>query len=181
MLILIIKALYFALPAFFANMSPVIFGKLRLFESLNRPIDGGVIFAGQRLFGQNKTWRGLLSGITVGLITAGVQKILYDNGFATSISVFDYDHWLIFGILAGSGAILGDLIKSFFKRRIGIKPGAVWPVFDQLDFIAGFFIFTYGIHYPGWEIVAIVAISTLILHPLSNIIGYKLGWKKVWW
>jgi len=35
------------------------------------------------------------------------------------------------------GALLGDIVESFFKRRKGIERGKDWIPFDQLDFIIG--------------------------------------------
>ena len=35
------------------------------------------------------------------------------------------------------GALIGDIIESFFKRRIGKNRGEDWIIFDQLDFIIG--------------------------------------------
>jgi CDP-2,3-bis-(O-geranylgeranyl)-sn-glycerol synthase len=164
-------------------MCPVIFAKLGLFKSLAKPIDGGRIMNGQPLFGANKSWRGLLAGIIGGLIISGIQAILFRTSpFFQDLSLFDYRPiWIYFGILAGTGAIIGDLIKSFFKRRVNIKAGDSWPIFDQLDFIFGFFIFTFFIFWPGWSVFIIVCLITLILHPLTNIISYLIGWKKVWW
>ena len=181
MLKLIITAFYFALPAYFANMAPVFLAKLGWLKFLDRPIDGGLKLAGSELFGRHKTWRGLFAGIIFGIAVAGCQRLLFGLPYFAGISLWDYSRWLEFGLLAGLGALLGDLIKSFFKRRVGIKSGGVWPIFDQLDFIAGFFLFASLIYFPGWNIVAIVAIMTLLLHPLTNIIGYLLGLKKVWW
>jgi CDP-2,3-bis-(O-geranylgeranyl)-sn-glycerol synthase len=89
--------------------------------------------------------------------------------------------FVLFGFLAGFGAIFGDLLKSFFKRRVGIRSGGAWPVFDQLDFIIGFFAFTYLIVWPMPEVVITIMLITLILHPLTNIVSYLLGFKKVWW
>ena len=90
-------------------------------------------------------------------------------------------NFIIFGLLAGLGAILGDLVKSFFKRRLGIKSGQSWPIFDQLDFIAGFLFFTYYFSTPSINIIITTCLITLILHPLTNLISYWLGFKKVWW
>ena len=182
MLLLIVQAFYFILPAYLANMCPVIFAKLGLLKFSAKPIDDNRRLNGQPLFGANKTWRGLISGIIGGIIIAGLQSLLYPLPFFQQLSLFNYpQNWLVFGILAGAGAIIGDLIKSFFKRRINIKAGDSWPVFDQLDFILGFFIFTCLIFWPGWTIFITVCLLTLILHPLTNIIGYLIGWKKVWW
>lgn len=179
---IIIKSFYFALPAYLANMSPVIFDKFKIFKSLARPIDGGKKIGNDFVFGSSKTWRGILSGAIFGLIVAWVQALLYDYEFFKNLSIISYpDNFIIFGILAGLGAILGDLAKSFFKRRFGIKSGNSWPVFDQLDFIVGFFIFIYYFSTPSIDIIITTCLITLILHPLTNLISYFLGFKKVWW
>jgi CDP-2,3-bis-(O-geranylgeranyl)-sn-glycerol synthase len=182
MLILILQSFYFILPAYVANMFPVFFAKLNWWPVLNRPIDGGAKLGGRELFGKNKTWRGLLAGILGGIIVAGLQALLYQFGSFKELSILNYQQsWLIFGFLAGSGALLGDLAKSFFKRRAGITSGGAWPVFDQLDLVIGFLIFTYYLARPDWQIILTVLIMTLLLHPMTNIIGYLLGIKKVWW
>ena len=41
------------------------------------------------------------------------------------------------------GALFGDIIESFFKRRIGKNRGENWIPFDQLDFIVGVLIFSF--------------------------------------
>lgn len=179
----ILQSLYFILPAYLANMCPVILAKLGLLKFLAKPIDGGRLMNGQPLFGANKTWRGFAAGIIGGLIIAGLQAVLFRaSPYFQQLSLVDYRPiWIHLGILAGAGAIFGDLIKSFFKRRIGIKAGGSWPIFDQLDFVFGFFIFTLFVFWPGWTVFFTACVLTLILHPLTNITGYLIGWKKVWW
>jgi CDP-2,3-bis-(O-geranylgeranyl)-sn-glycerol synthase len=183
MLILLLKVLYFCLPAYIANMAPVLIAKPKLFEFMNIPVDLGKTWQGQPIFGKGKTWRGIIMGIVIAICVTAIQKILYEYGVFQSISVVNFyeTNFLLFGALAGAGALLGDLFKSFFKRRIGIGSGKSWPVADQLDFIAGFILFTYWLVYPEWEIIFTAALITLILHPLTNIIGYALKIKKVWW
>lgn len=180
--IFILSAFYFILPAYIANMSPVIFAKAGWLEFWGRPIDGGRLYRGRPLFGTNKTWRGFVSGIIGALVVAGLQAAAYQIDFFRQLSFFDYPAvWIRLGILAGIGAIGGDLVKSFLKRRVGIKAGGAWPVFDQLDFIVGAFFLMAAIAWPGWIIFLIVCLGTLVLHPLTNIVGYLIGWKKVWW
>lgn len=96
---------------------------------------------------------------------------------------------LIFGLLMGSGAMLGDIVKSFFKRRLNIKSGNPFPPFDQLDFILGALALYYGIgpyvlnHFyslSGWTILFIFVLTPLA-HVLMNVIGYVLGLQDVWW
>lgn len=180
--LLFLKSFYFILPAYLANMAPVIFHKLELLQFLGRPIDGGKKIGNDYIFGSGKTWRGFIAAILLGIIVAAVQAGLYQNEAFRQISLVDYPsvYWL-FGFLAGFGALFGDLVKSFFKRRIHIHSGKSWPIFDQLDFIVGFFVFTYWLVQPPFEVIAIIFIITLVLHPLTNVIGYLLKIKKVWW
>lgn len=113
---LILQAFYLALPAYFANMAPVIFAKMGLLKSLARPIDNGRKLGSDYIFGSGKTWRGIISAVILSIIISGIQAWLFGWDFFRSISVVDYPHkWLIFGCLAGLGAILGDLFKSFLK------------------------------------------------------------------
>ena len=64
-----LAVLYFFVPAYVANMSPVVVRNR--FPSLAAPIDGGLSWRGRRLLGDHKTWRGLLVGIVVGRTHAG--------------------------------------------------------------------------------------------------------------
>jgi CDP-2,3-bis-(O-geranylgeranyl)-sn-glycerol synthase len=179
---IIIKALYFALPAYFANMAPVIFAKVGWLKSLNYPIDDGKKIGKQELFGKGKTWRGIVSAVILAMVVSAIQSGLYHFNPFWNISLINYPrHFLLFGFLAGLGAILGDLVKSFIKRRINISSGKSWPVFDQLDFIVGFLLFTYFLATPSNYIILVVILLTIVLHPLTNIIGYLLKIKKVWW
>ncbi|MFA5029479.1 MAG: CDP-2,3-bis-(O-geranylgeranyl)-sn-glycerol synthase [Patescibacteria group bacterium] len=176
------QAFYLAWPAYLANMAPVIFKNFGWLKFLDRPIDGGKKFGGDYLFGRHKTWRGLLAAIVGGALASFFQLILYRYQFFSSFSLFDYNQqWLLVGLLGGLGAILGDLAKSFFKRRLKIASGRSWPVFDQLDFIFGFFVFVYLTVRPPLLVVVVVFLITLILHPLTNVFAYLLRFKKVWW
>ncbi len=179
---IVLKSFYFALPAYLANMSPVIFDKFKILIFLAKPIDGGHKIGKNYIFGISKTWRGIVSAVIFGVLISGVQAWLYYFDYFKSLSIVDYPNiYIIFGILAGLGAIVGDLIKSFFKRRLGKKSSSSWPVFDQLDFIAGFFVFTSILVLPSIDIIITVFILTLILHPVTNVASYYLGFKKVWW
>lgn len=178
----ILVAFYLVLPAYFANMAPVIFAKLGWFKFLAAPIDRGKKIGGDYIFGTGKTWRGVVAAVILGIIVAAIQAGLYYYETFKSISLLNYStKFIIFGVLAGLGAILGDLLKSFIKRRVGIKSGKSWPIFDQVDFIVGFFLFTYWLVYPDLKIILTVFLLTLILHPLTNLSAYFLKIKKVWW
>ena len=163
----IIQLIYFMLPAYLANIAAEQAGKI-FFKRWNAPIDG-------KLFGSHKKYRGVFFAIVAALIAAFVQSRI-----KSGLNLYDYSNWSLFGFLMGSGAMAGDIAKSFFKRRMGIKPGKPW-IFDSIDFVIGALAFASFAYFPGWQYaISIVFIS----FPLSvgvNYLGYKLGLKEVKW
>ena len=98
-----------------ANGSPIL-ARYLMRTTLSCPIDFGYRFADQqRLFGEAKTWRGFFSS----LIATGVSALLVGYDLAT-------------GLLIAMGAMSGDLISSFFKRRLGFRSSARAPLLDQV-------------------------------------------------
>jgi CDP-2,3-bis-(O-geranylgeranyl)-sn-glycerol synthase len=163
----ILQALYFFLPAYMSNMAPVILGKINIFpQNVNR-----------KLFGKHKSWGGLLYGILLGTLTFYIQRFIP----AGNLTLIDYDRSLLLGFLLASGAILGDLVKSLFKRRLNKKAGSQWFPFDQLDYVIGALLFTSIIYIPPLRVILTVLILAPGLHYGANYIGYRLGLKKVKW
>lgn len=183
MLELILSTIYLLLPAAVANMAPVIAGRLGFWPQLNIPIDGNHRIFGQPIFGSGKTWRGLLVGCIAAILTCGLQAILYQLGWIRTLSPVDFfqTNWFILGLCMGLGALVGDIVKSFVKRQVHIASGQPWPVFDQLDFLAGAILATWWLFPWSGNRIWIAIIITLIMHPLANIVGYVLKIKKVWW
>ena len=180
---LIVQTLYFLLPAYIANMVPVFAGRLQVLPSLAKPIDGGFKLWGDFIFGTNKTWRGFFLGTAAAMFVCYGQFIVWQSNIGHSITIIDFSivDPLVFGFFGGIGALAGDLLKSFVKRRVGIKSGMPWPVFDQLDFIIGYLAIS--LFFIPWNMPVFVTalVMTLILHPLTNVLGYALKIKNVWW
>jgi CDP-2,3-bis-(O-geranylgeranyl)-sn-glycerol synthase len=171
---IMIHAIWFILPAWIGNMLACTFGG-------GRPIDGGRNFIdGRPLLGKGKTIRGLLVGISSSVMVALIQSIIW--------APYEFNPFL-FGLLMGCGAMMGDLLKSFIKRRINISSGRPFPPFDQIDFICGAIALYYivgpsilHVYYPlTWEMVFVLLVLTPLAHLSTNAIGYKLGMKDVWW
>lgn len=161
----IAKSLYFFLPAYMANMAPSL---LRKWSFAKKPIH-------EKIFGSHKTWRGIVVATLAGGITFGIQKYYYLQGF-TDLAVIDYgDFSLLLGFIMGFGAIIGDLVKSYYKRKEGIPPGDCWLPWDQLDFVLGGLIFTCFFYVPPAEIAALIFILSPLLHLIVNYIGYLMG------
>lgn len=175
--ILILQSFYLLLPAGFANMAPVFFAKINF---LNIPVDFNKTINGKRVLGDHKTLRGLFFGTIIAIIIVFIQKSLMSIDFFKTISLIDYDNtnFVLLGFILGFGALLGDMLKSFFKRRIDIAPGKDWFIFDQLDWVLVSLLLLHIIYVPPFAIIAICIVLFLIIHILIKQIGYFLRLDK---
>jgi CDP-2,3-bis-(O-geranylgeranyl)-sn-glycerol synthase len=160
--ILIVEALKFIFPAYCANAAPVIAGG-------GRPMDfGKTFFDGKPIFGKNKTFRGFFFGLAVGVTVGLVECVFFDYPF-------------LFSVLSPLGALLGDLTGAFLKRRLGIAPGGLLPIVDQVDFVVGAILFSLPLAIIYWELGVAVIIITPPIHLLTNFLAYKLKLKNNPW
>jgi len=172
----ILSCLYFFLPAYFANMTPPLMRRANLFNFLDREIDFGKKFLGQPIFGKHKSWRGVILGILVGFLVALVQGCLYQFPAVQKISLLDYEqiNIFLFGFLISAGAIFGDLLFAFIKRRLKIEPGARFIPFDQTNYVIGAAIFLTPIFKIEIMVWITLFVLTFLLHIIVNRIGYYL-------
>ncbi len=152
------ETVYLFLPAYLANAAPVLAGG-------GRPLDGGEVWRdGRPLLGSHKTVRGTLSGVAVGTVVGLIQL------------------QPIRGLLLSVGAIGGDLIIAFVKRRLGLKPGAPFPVADQLGFIiVAVALSSLVPPYLTWERVVAILVATIPIHFISNFFAWVLKLKSHPW
>jgi len=180
MIRLILASIYLMLPAYFANMAPVLLKNYLKFLAV--PVDFNKKIGGKPIFGKHKTWRGIFVACIISMFVFYVQQYLYRFDIFKEISLLNYsEHTLFLGFLLGFGAIIGDLIKSFFKRRFNIKPGAPWIPFDQLDFVTGALLFSSIIYLPPWNVILIILLISFFGHILMRHIGYWFGITKEKW
>jgi CDP-2,3-bis-(O-geranylgeranyl)-sn-glycerol synthase len=162
----IAQLVYFMAPAYVANMAPP-FSKY--WKGWNAPIH-------RRLLGTNKTVVGFLVAVAGSVLTTLVQSLIGWRG-----SIVDYEPWLTLGVLFGVGAMLGDMAKSFVKRRVGIAPGKSWFPFDQIDFVIGALLFVgRRASLSSVDVVFILALS-ILGHIAANHVGYWLGVRPAKW
>lgn len=158
---IIASAIWFILPAYFANAAPVLLGG-------GAPLDMGRKFLdGRRVLGEGKTVRGFACGLVVGTIVGLLQGIARPP----------LREYLLLGFLLALGALLGDLASSFIKRRLGIERGGAAPGLDQLSFVVVALILASPVKVPPWQVIAVILIITPPIHLATNFIGYKLGLK----
>ncbi|HII76260.1 MAG TPA: CDP-2,3-bis-(O-geranylgeranyl)-sn-glycerol synthase [Methanolinea sp.] len=149
-----------------------------------RPIDNGRYFSdGRRIFGDGKTYRGFFAGVAGGILAGGMQIWLQDIFPISSLPA----QTLLSIVLLAFGALLGDLAKSFFKRRLGKASGERWPVADQYDLVVGAFVMLAIFDLP-WLLQTVtlpvlfwILVLTPLLHKTANVIGYLTGVKDVPW
>jgi CDP-2,3-bis-(O-geranylgeranyl)-sn-glycerol synthase len=180
-LLAILTTLYFILPAHFANGGALAFGG-------GTPVDFGKNDSkGTRWIGDGVTWRGVIAGTIIGIITGAVQgyiapMILSEIGpYIITPIITDVNSGILIGFLLGFGALLGDAIGSFLKRRLGIGRGKPAPILDQLDFIIVALILVSFVVKLTLPFVATAIILTLAIHLLTNTCAYLLGIKDVWY
>lgn len=148
-------------PAGVANATPPLLTK---WFGEGRPIDAGREWRGRPLLGAHKTWQGLIGGSCAGTLAFVVQR---------AISATDLP--LLFGIAISVGALTGDLVKSFVKRRLAIAPGKTWFPIDQLDYVVGALIASAPfIRLTPSQVAGVLAVYFL-LHLAVSAIGFVIG------
>jgi len=184
----IFLCLWYLLPAALGNHTASCGNRLWLpailkngLTKLAHPVDFGVHWHGREIFGKNKTWRGLLVGILVGILTAGIQALLYSKiDFFRINSLVDFGNvnFILLGALMGGGALIGDLVKSFIKRRLDMPPGKPWFPWDQLDWITGAILFSSIVYIPSARVVVVTVLLYVGVHLCSDRIVCRMGIKK---
>jgi len=184
----IIDALWFILPAYFANSIPVNVSKIKMLEWLGKPIDESREFLGHRIFGDGKTWRGLFFGVAGGTLAGLIQQNIHLDAqvFLRSLlgnSLLTLPQMTVeLAFILALGALLGDMVASFIKRQSGLERGDPAPLLDQLDFVFGaVFLSWLLIRSINYERFYALIIITPVIHVIGNIIAWMLKLKKSPW
>jgi CDP-2,3-bis-(O-geranylgeranyl)-sn-glycerol synthase len=162
-----ITALWLFLPAAIGNAAPVFANKIPGLNRWTTPLDFGRTYQGKRIFGDHKTWRGVVTGIVAAGLTGFLQyRLSGSSAFA--------EMWTLVAAVIGFGALYGDAIESFLKRQVGVPSGQLWFPFDQVDYIVGGLIAVAPLAIFSWTEMAVIVVSYFGLHLLATYIGYLL-------
>lgn len=138
------------------------------------PIDGGRTWRGKRLLGDHKTWDGFffgsLSGVVVGeAVALGAYLLGWREAVLLAVTA----------PYTSIAALTGDLVSSFLKRRIGLRPGAPLPLLDQLTFylLAVIVLLAVGFEMTLGDVV-VVALLMYSLHVMTNCLAKMCGLKE---
>ena len=129
---------------------------------------GRNFFDGKRVFGNNKTFRGFFFGLAIGAVVGAMEVVTF--------------HFpIFFAVLIPLGALIGDLTGAFVKRRVGIAPGGLLPVVDQIDFVLGALLFALPLALVSWQLAVAALLITPPIHLFTNFVAYKLKLKRNPW
>lgn len=167
----LLALLIFIIPCYVANAAPVLLGG-------GQPMDFGANFPdGRRILGNAKTIRGFVGGVAAGTVAGGILALyaplaFFGGAWAQYLS----------GFLLSLGALLGDALGSFIKRRMGVEPGKPFPL-DQLGFISIGLLLAYPISPSIYslEMVVFIIVLSYILHIIANAAANRFGLKSVPW
>jgi len=144
-----------------ANGAPVL---LRFFmrNRLDAPVDSGMVLPdGRRLFGGSKTWRGVAGALPA---TAAAAVLL------------GYSAWI--GVQVAVAAILGDLVSSFIKRRLGMRQSGMAPLLDQVpESLLPALIVMRDFALGDIQVIALVAVF-VVVELLLSLVLYRLGVRR---
>jgi CDP-2,3-bis-(O-geranylgeranyl)-sn-glycerol synthase len=183
-----VQVLWLLLPAYVANAIATIP------RGRGPPMDFGRIWKrdGRRVLGPSKSWSGFLFAgfvaIPVGLLEAWLILLAPpDLRIVPQLAPTVLAAIPVVAILT-FGAMTGDALGSFIKRRLGRDSGARTLLLDQMPFVlvpiaVGIVLYPalfLGV-FASWEAVLWLLVYTLGLHAAFNWVGYWAGLKKVPW
>jgi len=149
------------------------------------PVDGGRCWRGERLFGDNKTWRGFVAvGHGTGLGSL-LRAALWPD------AALPWPAWVLrptpgafaLGVAVGLAAMAAELPNSFVKRRAGIAPGTqahgprgfLFLTLDQVDLLAGVWAVLACVGPVAWRVVLWSVAVLFVAHQAVTLVGHALG------
>ena len=177
-------------PVILSGIANMAWCKSSLLESTRKPIDNGKSLSdGKRIFGENKTWKGMIGYLFFNALFTVFWGILCKAASWENLDFFYIQHEnsisfnLIIGLLLGFAYSLFELPNSFLKRRLGITPGKTrkgfWKVFfvflDQADSIFGCALVVWLFYDLGLPLYLLYVLLGAGTHIIVNILLFFAG------
>ena len=153
------------------------------------PLDRRACLFDHRVFGDNKTFRGVIAGTAgTGLSMVVQGRLLHALPRARDLEFVDYSSlplWRI-GLMLGLVRMLGELPNSFVKRQFDISTGqsgdgpwaSVWTAIDYVDYLPGAWLVLARWVNITPRRVLISAAVVLLAHHVANAVAYDLGLRR---
>ena len=195
-------AMWIIFPAYLSNA--VVVPISNKYKQKFHRIDAGRKLGEYRILGDGKTIEGFLIGSIIGIIGGIIQFLLSPIFYQVSVAWYDFYipiliprsdvvFYLSFNLVVLTrtlffpvGALLGDIIGSFIKRRLGKPRGEPLIIIDQLDLLLGVLLISLPlapIHASFFQIdlpyLLTIVILTHFIHRIVNKLAFKLNVKNV--
>ncbi|HEX5886619.1 MAG TPA: CDP-archaeol synthase [Pyrinomonadaceae bacterium] len=141
--------LFLMLAFVLAGLVHSLWMKNRLSQALAIPLDGGLMFRGRPILGENKTVRGFVVMIPAAALAFAVIAILISlpqGAPPATLWQLTPMGYAALGAWAGFGFMAAEIPNSFVKRQLGILPGqapasrvtrAICFTVDHIDSVVG--------------------------------------------
>lgn len=181
------------LSAILAGVMNSVFCHTSLLKVLKVPMDGGKCLGdGNRIFGDNKTWKGFIGYIVLNAVFAVITGYIFKLTGIESYSFFYVNNANTPLFNLGAGALVGffyalfELPNSFLKRRLGIVPGKTLNGFkkwffvflDQADSIFGICLVIWFFYPLGIGLYLLYVLVGAGTHIILNMLLYFAGVRK---
>lgn len=184
---LIWQLLIFSIPVSFAGIAHMFIVKKNLLPHLLYPLDHYRTINHKRIFGDSKTYRGLLSMVILSI--AGVFIVnFFDKNFEAfrRFNIIDMSKsawWkVLLGATFGVAYIIGELPNSFIKRQRkiaeGKSGGIIHTIIDQVDSPIACLLFTKPLIGFSWQFFFAGCVFYLVLHMFFNVLLFAFGLRK---
>ncbi len=126
------------------------------------PLDAGRVAPdGHPWLGRAKTWRGLGAAVAVGVLVAAWLDLS-----------------LVFGAWFALLSMLGDLLSSFLKRRLGLPSSARATFLDQIPEALLPLLYAQVVAGLGWLQLVCVLVAFFLFEWLGSPALFRLGLRK---
>ncbi len=130
-----------------------------------QPVDAGLVLRDERrLFGRSKTWRGVIAAVVLCALAAPLLGLSWMQG-----------------LQVGALAMVGDLLASFIKRRLGLEAGQRAPRLDSIPEALLPALALRDALALSWLQVALVVIAFVLTVRLASPLLYRLRMRSRPW
>jgi hypothetical protein len=179
-------------PVVITAIGQMIISRKNWLPKLAIPIDFNRQLKGKPIFGNSKTWRGIIWMFSS---TALISMIFYPaiNYLSPSLCLIGCTpvNGLIVGMFIGLGYSLGELPNSFIKRQLGVdtnnlpstRIGLILMIIgDHIDSSLGGLLLLYIVGYARdrTDIIITAFFIGVILHFIVNLCLWKTDKKALW-
>lgn len=181
MLELLVQSLTLVLPIFISGIVFIIVLKDDRVHFFDTPVDFGQKIFGKRIFGDNKTWCGVVVYVLFSLAVCVLLHELYSSLGNYVHPVFSQPA-LYVGLVFSISYVCGELLNSFIKRRFDIAPGKstgrpVQQVIDNVDGMLMTALALITLLSVSLGSIAVALVAGFLLHEITDVVMRQLHLK----